>query len=338
MSSGDDYLIYAAISKGYAIKVIVDVLSTSLNRLTIGFFKDCIRLCQADEIENGQQSLFNMKFERSKLREYEYKEDVIISVNSRHLKQQLKSVKKKDMLVLYMLKKKPDMFFGTITPENGGPVARKETISVVANREKALSEPLIDPPSEDAYHWPFVIDSSGFQKIKKQTSYNTPIRIQMHANAKGSEKYLSFSCDGGQVFSSELAFGALPKEELEYTANFDSSRINSLVKLPGINKQMQFFCPRKDFKQHAVPLRIRVDAENLGWFEVYILHLSEEDESTDITDVVAPVTKKAVARPPPKVEEESEEDAPKPKIVKKVASKHVVATVKTVSSSKSKKR
>ena len=63
-----------------------------------------------------------------------------------------------------------------------------------------------------------------------------------------------------------------------YTAEFNSSLFNHLVKLPGLCNQMQFYAPTEDL----FPLRIRMEAGLLGTVDVYIKDIKTLEYDEDI--------------------------------------------------------
>jgi hypothetical protein len=272
--SKPQYLFYGEILKGYYFKVIIDVLASSLKRLTFGFTESGIAICQMNEKQN---MLFRCLLQREKFTKYHFTEIANRSVNASHIRKQLRTVKKKDQISLFMYKDDPAKnIYISITPENNGKTMRSETNSVASTEEDELTRAQY-PPKSNYYH-PYVMDSSGFQKIKKQTSYNKDIIIEMN-----EDKFLSFYCDVGTIFSSRLSFGDPVHSTPKYTGVFNHENINSLIKLPGLNRQMQFFSP----KEQKLPLLIHVDAENLGFFEVFVAKSPDEEDETE--EEVAPV-------------------------------------------------
>jgi hypothetical protein len=66
---------------------------------------------------------------------------------------------------------------------------------------------LIDLP-DGGYKRPMVINATDFQKIKRLTTMGKRITISIQRN-----NYLSFKCDAGNVFDSELGFGEFADDE-----------------------------------------------------------------------------------------------------------------------------
>lgn len=280
--SSTPHLFYGEIQKGYFFKVMIDVLSSSLKRFTLGFTKEGIVICQAND---EQTMLFKCIMERSKFMKYMIKpgdELLLLSVNAGHIRKQLRTIKKKDKITIFVPQASELSIFVTITPDTSDKGVRSETISVVAQKEQKLISS--NPPPASKYYHPLVIESGGFQRIKKQISYTKNIIIEMNTDGVDSTNYLSFYCDGGSVYTSKISFGEEPATK-SYTGAFNYENINALIKLPGLNKQMQFYSP----KSATDPLKIHVDAENIGNFEVFITRIASSDEDADEVEEEIPV-------------------------------------------------
>ena len=163
---------------------------------------------------------------------------------------------------------------------------RSETADIRIQEEANPSLP--DLPDSRVYRFPYVIDASEFQKVKRISSVAKIIKVVVQG-----DNYLGFICDK-EIYSTALHFGertpprsddllsweggvadAEMQEDSEsseenaqllYQGDFNSSLFNHLVKLPGLCNQMQFYAPTEDL----FPLRIRMEAGLLGTIEVYI--------------------------------------------------------------------
>ena len=169
---------------------------------------------------------------------------------------------------------------------------RSETADIRIQEESNPSPP--DLPDSQVYKFPYVIDASEFQKVKRISSVAKIIKVIIQG-----DNYLGFICDK-EIYSTALHFGDPPSREEDdssssndedsetdsqedseifegddtliatsshiYKGEFNSSLFNHLVKLPGLCTQMQFYAPTEDL----FPLRIRMEAGLLGTVEVYI--------------------------------------------------------------------
>lgn len=261
-----DFVAIAA--KGHHIKVAIDTLAGPIKRGKLCLTEKGIYLREADET---MTMLFDIFMPRESFRKYECKFPQAISINIKHFQKQLKNIRKKDSISLFVNRTdedRKDMLGITIRPEgttDNKPNLRFETNYLKFKTEDNLD--LIEIPDPLQYHYPMVIDSSGFQKIKRITTDNKIVKsmtIRMHKN-----KYLSFISDGVGVYTSELGFGGLDDDDDEdenYIAQFYVSKINMLIKLPALNPQMQFFAP----KDSSYPLKINTYIGSNGTFQAFI--------------------------------------------------------------------
>jgi hypothetical protein len=124
-----------------------------------------------------------------------------ISINLKHMQGLLRNVKKKDSIAMFIDANKPNKFFITIRPEGSRKNTRFETNSIVCQQETDYQ--VIDLP-QGGYKYPMVIEATDFQKIKRLTTLSKIIDVSIQ-----KDNYLSFKCDAGVVYDSELGFGEL---------------------------------------------------------------------------------------------------------------------------------
>lgn len=286
-------LFYADAAKGYTIKVLIDVLSQALNRISMTLTKEGIHIRKMNQ---NQVILFDTHLEREKFRKFQCKEPKKISLNLNHLQQMIRNVKKKDSMIIYIDKKEPQKLIFAIKPEGGTSrkTSRTETVSIIFQNEDTPTKEVGLPEQHkdeegnihDVYGYPVVIESSDFQKIKKLISIGREINVKMQ-----SHNYISFYCESGQVYSVNLEYGNVVDSDDEsddeeesddektikgwYEAKFYTSIFNLLIKLPGLCSQIQFYSP----KIQGYPLKLKMSAGTgqsiLGDIQVYIKDIAQ---------------------------------------------------------------
>ena len=277
-----NHLFYAEISKGFVVKVLVEVITAPLKRGVFYLTREGIFLKQQDDIST---IMFDVTLPRKSFKKYICQEEKIISVNLAHLKMLLKNVKKKDSLIFSIRHDQDSQLFITIKPETAKEVARSETINMVY---KEVLDP-IDPGTPNGqYKYPVVITSSDFQKIKRQITMGSK---SINVMIQGSS-YLCFFCNS-DIYGTKLEYGEKldPDEESEsvdpayseneemysiYESTYSANTFNSLLKLPGLCNQMQFYAPTIP-EYHLIRISMDIAQQNctLGHIDVYI-----KDEST----------------------------------------------------------
>lgn len=200
--SAKNKIFYAEASKGYILKVLIDTLCGPLQRGYITIDKDGLRMRQAD---SGNTVLYDIELPRKNFKGFRCTRPITISVNLKHMQGLLRNVKKKDSIAMFIDPAKPEKFYITIRPEGAArSKTRFETNSIVYQEEKSYK--ILDLP-EGGYKHPMVIEAADFQKIKRLTTIGKIISVVIQQN-----NYLSFKCDAGVVFDSELGFGELYEE------------------------------------------------------------------------------------------------------------------------------
>jgi len=302
---------YVDVSKGYVIKGIVDTLCAGgLQRGCFVIKSDGILLRQPDQ---GCTILYNVDLPRKNFKLYICNKPITISINLKHVQGLLKNVKKKESISLYIKndKKEQGKFFISIRPaDTSRESVRKEVNSIAYVEEKGYVP--IDLPI-GGYKYPMVIGSADFQKIKRLITIGKTINVSIQGN-----NYLSFKCDPGVVFDSELVFGEKidstenkPSEETDdsleevtwfdgetssedddanvdtntvFSSDYYSNILNKLIRLPGLCTQIQFYAPT--IPQY--PLLLEVSAGQggsiLGSMQIYIKDVNQITYETSLAN------------------------------------------------------
>ena len=294
-----DCIFYGEVVKGYIIKTLVDVLVGSFNRTPFSITKKGIYIRDCDK---NRSILFNIELNREKFIKYKCEQDIFFSANVKHIQRLIRNLKKKDSLILGIRKKTPEILCIMICParKSANTNYRSETADIRIQEESNPSPP--DLPDSQVYKFPYVIDASEFQKVKRISSVAKIIKVIIQG-----DNYLGFICDK-EIYSTALHFGDPPslddggssssddsepesscdsesfksEDSLSspflYQGEFNSSLFNHLVKLPGLCTQMQFYAPTEDL----FPLRIRMEAGLLGTVEVYIKDIKTLEYDEDL--------------------------------------------------------
>lgn len=220
-------LFYIEIIKGYVFKVAIDALSTNIHRATVeiskkGFF---IRELDGDSGKNSK-SLWDINWEKKNFNKFEPpKKRQIFSFNIKQALKVLKSVKKKDSIILYVQSDQLQCLCISIIPIlKNGMQQRAENFKLSINYEKKLGKSELpdfyieNDIKKCAYGDPMVVTAVEFQKIKKLVSLcNTNILITMQKS-----NYLCFGMVGDDtILGADLEFGELLKKT-DYTSSESS--------------------------------------------------------------------------------------------------------------------
>nr|QBK85561.1 MAG: proliferating cell nuclear antigen [Marseillevirus LCMAC101] len=205
-------IFYADAAKGYTIKVLIDVLAGSLSRTSIRLKNKGIFIKDADA---KKHMLFYISLLREKFRSYRCTKEIIFSLNLKHLQKMVRNVKKKDSMILFIEKSRPDKLGISIRPEGGATrrSSRTETMYITIQKDsndilEDFRLPEVHETDENetikVYGHPMVIEAPDFQKIKKFSSIGKEVTVKMQRS-----NYISFYCDSGEIYSDELSFGEI---------------------------------------------------------------------------------------------------------------------------------
>ena len=249
---------YAETPQGFIFKTLVELLNNCLTgdayfRLEKdGIYSSCL--------DTHQTILIKINLKRENFLDYECSEEAHIGVNLKHLQKLVKNIKKKDKIIIFIDPLKPRKLGITTMPNTVNPESQKSDTSYITYHNVRKKDFNVD----GGYTNPKVIKSVDFQKMcKKMMTVDKTLQITIQGS-----RYASFYADGGEIISSEMEYGVVDEDskDIPYNAEFDTPKINQLIKMCPLSCQMQLYAP--GIKGN--PLRVKMLAGNLGTVEVYV--------------------------------------------------------------------
>lgn len=264
----------ALFTKGNVLKITFECLNLIISRANIVIDDSGIAIRETDD---GSTILADIKFPRENLKEFVCSKPRVINVCVKQFYTQLRNVKKKDSITLF-IEKDSDELGILIQPEDNKNRSFRSEKNFITFTDNLENNP-IDIPELSDYNYPINIESSEFQKIKKMISSSRQIQIQMNDSS-----FISFQSSGSELLKSTIFFGNQP-EKAQYCADFNSSNINMIIKFPGMCSNMQFYSP----KDVSLPLKIKIDAVQnnciMGIINIYIKDCNNILSSRNIDEV-----------------------------------------------------
>ena len=260
-------LFKAKTSEGYTIKILAELLQHNIKTACFILSKTGIRLRMMD---SQRFVLIDLDLNADNFSIYKFKgETMTIGVNLNHLHKMLKSIKKKDSIILFIRQDNVN--------DLGIKVLPKENNRVTTSYIKIQSIQNMDIQLPDGYSKPIIIPSNEYQKMCKDMNN---ISGMINVIAKGF--YIKFNCNAGSVYSREVTFGEIEDEDEsdyeevdsinEYNQNFDTEQLSRIIKLSGLNNTMQVF-PKED-----LPLKFKSNIGTLGSICVYVKSKKQIEE------------------------------------------------------------
>lgn len=253
------YLFKAKTVEAYTIKSLSEVLQNILTDVCFTFDKDGISLLTIDN-KKPAQLMVHLKMNGEAFDEFYCPKPLNVGVNLQHLYKMIKSIKKKDNILLFINKNNPNSLgITTIQADSGQPVTSSIKIQKLSQIQTTLFE---------EYCHPVHIPTNTFQKMcKDMQSISTKIRIY----SKGS--YLLFKCEEDGLYDREVPFGDFDPESSddEYEDIFFTKSLSQLIKISGLNSRMQVYKP----PNYDIPLKIGINTGDLGKLEIFIKSVSQ---------------------------------------------------------------
>ena len=296
----EKYIFYGCIPRGYNFKGVMDSMSVPIKRGMFVITRDGMSHCDTGEQPGLQPTiLYTFLFPRTSFgSSYSCREGGFsFKCSLVHLTKVLKSVKKKDYLIIEILKADPTSMNLIIGSANASGLSAKET-HVIKIQEAQEGPGINEPPPNNfstgsvdisSYHQPITVKSTDFLKTKKiHTLGGKTVAMTMQR-----DKYLSISAGVGELYSSKVEFGEmcdkLPVDkEIEgveganldlHTSTYGASTISMLVKLVALCKIAHFYQP----KLACFPLKICVDIPELGIVTIYTLSNEQIEDNLSKT-------------------------------------------------------
>jgi len=119
-------------SKGHVIKTNIDSLAGYISKCHFSITPKGMFIRDADQ---NNVIMFDISLNREKFRSFKCKKPIEFSVHMKQFQILVKTVKKKDSLVLYIEKDKPDKLWVEIKPEGPKKTERVETNFICIQRK-----------------------------------------------------------------------------------------------------------------------------------------------------------------------------------------------------------
>jgi proliferating cell nuclear antigen PCNA len=241
--------------EGFTIKALAEVLQNILTDVCFSYDSTGISLLTTD---NKNNLLVQLHLNADSFDEYYCPKPVAVGLNLQHLHKMLKSIKKKDVVSMFIKKTDPQQLGITTT--------QSDTLQQVTSHIKMQRISLIDTEIPTDYGHPIHIQTTTYQKMCKDIQ-----SISNEIDIFAKDSYLKFSCKKDGMYAREIPFGELDKESEseEYTDVFNTKSLSQLIKISGLNQRMQVYIPTKN-ERKEIPLKVSINTGQLGKLEIYI--------------------------------------------------------------------
>ena len=251
-------------NEGHIIKTMGELLQNNIKTGCYIVDKNGIKQRIMD---NNKTMLIDIELESQNFNSFKINDDKVITfgINHQHFYKMLKSIKKKDIISLFIENEKTCDLGIEIMPKE------KNRVTTSYIKMQQMQNLAIDLP--EGYGKPLIISSSEFQKmIKDMNNICNSIRITSKDNT------VAFCCDADGVYKRNVVFGDEEKDGKEpFTQLFDTELLTRISKISGLNNVIHVYQARD------LPLRIQSQVGNLGKINIFIKSKDqiEEDNIND---------------------------------------------------------
>lgn len=256
-------------NEAHVIKCLSELLQNNLKNTSFEIDHKGIRLKMTD---SNKKILIDLELfaENFSLFKFKSSKKLYIGLNQGHFYKMLKTIKKKDSIVLFIEDEK--------TTDLGIQIIPKEKNRITESFIKIQNIQHLDIDVPEGYSNPVIVPSSEYQKMcKDMANISNTISVT-------SRKYnIKFSSNAGSVYSREVKFGENDDEEYSetpVTQEFDTEQLTRISKIAGLNSSgtnnMQIY------QNSNLPLLFRSPTGSLGKISIYVKSKQqiEEDEQT----------------------------------------------------------
>lgn len=251
-------LFKAQTSEGYTIKVLADLLQNNIKTACLMLDETGCRLTMYD---SHRRVCFSFCLEASNFQIYKFKptNSLYLGLNLGHFYKMIKSIKKKDSIILFIPEDNPSSLGIRVVP--------KENNRITTSFIKIQNIQHLDVAVPTGYDNPIIVPSNEYQKMcKDMNSISQVVSVS-------AEKYsIRFFCDAGSVYSREVSFGETDSDsdseeegDVErFSEEFNTEQLARIVKIAGLGHNIHVYVKR------GLPMLFRANVGGLGKIAIYI--------------------------------------------------------------------
>jgi len=272
------YLFRAKTNDAYIIKILIELLHNNIKTGCFEITPQGIYFCMTD---SNRRTLIHCQLHSKDFNVFTLQQSMNIGLNINHFYKMLKSIKKKDSLVLFVTDDRPTELGIQIIPKDHS----RLTISYIRIQNIQNLEIMIPEP----YFHSILVSASEFSKMCKDM-FNISNTTSIFANRWN----VKFVCNLGSVYSRQVILGETENEHTPilqdlqqhhstthcqrssssntlsssspytFQDDFDAEQLSRIMKISGLSSNLNIYC-EKD-----MPMMIRSKIGNLGVISIYM--------------------------------------------------------------------
>ena len=245
-------------AEGYTIKMLADLLQNNIKTACLLVSEKNIKLTMYNSIRSVCFS-FTLEAENFQIYKFKSVNSLYLGLNLSHFYKMIKSIKKKDSIILFIDEDHPS--------DLGIKVIPKENNRITTSYIKIQNIQNLDIMLPTGYNNPIIVQSNEFQKMcKDMTAISQTVRVTAY-------RYnIKFFSDAGSVYSREVSFGEMDSDSEDeddadfepYEDEFNMESFSKIVKLAGLGNNIQLFAKKN------LPMHFKSTVGQLGKISIFV--------------------------------------------------------------------
>ena len=242
----------------FVIKVLFELLKNNLRHACFIISPSGIKMRMTDY---HKHILIDLDLQAENFPTYRCKsEKIIIGVNTSHVYEMLKTIKKKDTLTLYINDIDMTNLYIMVEPKNN---TRITTSTVKVQLIESL-----DIFTPDGYDNPVLVSSTEYQKmIKEMNNLGKTVSISFVPG------FIKFISDNTGICSKNVTFGENVDDSCDmFTLLYDTEKLVKISKISGLSENMHIYI------KNNLPILFKSSIGTLGKIMIYVKSKSQIDD------------------------------------------------------------
>ena len=211
--------------------------------------------------DSQRRVCFSVVLDAENFQIYKFKpmNSLYLGLNLGHFYKMIKSIKKKDSIILFITSENPN--------DLGIKVVPKENNRITTSFIKIQNIQNLDVALPTGYGNPIIVPSNEYQKMCKDMN-----SISQYVKVSAKKYSINFFCDADSVYSREVSFGENDtdsdteeeEDEQGYEAEFSTDQLARIVKISGLGNNIQVYVKKN------LPMLFKTNIGGLGKLSIYI--------------------------------------------------------------------
>jgi len=246
------YTFFCKTSEGYIIKTLAELLQNNIKNGCFILSKKGITFRMTD---SNKKILIDLEMLSENFMQYKFKNNTPLSIglNFSHFYKMVKSIKKKDSIVLFIEENNQT--------DLGIRVIPKEKNRITTSFIKIQNLQSLDIELPEGYNNAIIIPSNEYTKMIKDLSNMGGNSISVSS----SENTIKFVCNSNGVYSRDIVFGESEQDEKEIVSqDFETEQLSRISKVAGLSNQIQIY------QLEDLPILFKSNIGSIGKISVYL--------------------------------------------------------------------